>query len=109
MESCEVATTQRFVLANGIAVTSDRRTYFVVDSATRHIHVLQRSDTGQLVPVGLTVYPRVSQLGGVVKSKNDQKLMMILMSVTLFSFFACVQMYDGRIMNKSMVSDYKIQ
>ena len=48
-----MATPQRFVLANGIAATSDRRTFFVADSATRLVHVLQRSESGRLEPVGV--------------------------------------------------------
>jgi sugar lactone lactonase YvrE len=39
---CEVATTQRFVLANGIAVTSDRQMFFVADTVDSRVHVLRR-------------------------------------------------------------------
>ena len=50
--SCEVATTRRFVLANGIAATSDRGVFFVADTATSEVHALRRGDAGQLERAG---------------------------------------------------------
>ncbi|KAJ1444755.1 hypothetical protein M885DRAFT_580366 [Pelagophyceae sp. CCMP2097] len=48
---CEVASVQRFVGTNGLAVSADRQTYFVNDPRERRITVLRRTATGALEPV----------------------------------------------------------
>jgi len=45
---CSVASTQRFVGANGIAVSADRQTVFVNDPPTSTISVMQRLPDGSL-------------------------------------------------------------
>ena len=45
---CEVATSTRFVHANGIAISHDRRSVFVNDPTARQITVLERAASGEL-------------------------------------------------------------
>lgn len=48
---CSVASEQRFVGANGIAVSSDRETVYVNDAVSGRVHIMQRSPSGSLKPV----------------------------------------------------------
>ena len=48
----EVATDERFVMANGIAISDDRSTVYVVDSVAQTITSLKRGPSGNLVKVG---------------------------------------------------------
>ena len=49
--TCEVASSARWVMANGIAISSDRRSVFVNDPARRTVTVLERGPDGSLAQV----------------------------------------------------------
>jgi len=54
---CEVATDERFVMANGIATSDDRSTFFVADSVADTITRLRRAPDGTLVKVDAVQTP----------------------------------------------------